>query len=174
MKRFAVLIGLMSICGPAYSEVHHRISNSVQLTVDGASSIATRVPSTISVSGSNIKVGSGNNDTFAGLTAGSATASPTGIMGNFDIHTTGNAFTFSNSFLQGDPIATLNAGSTVSTTTGQVQSIPAYGITSTFAGGTKSTLSGTLSSANGGSSAVVAGGAGTTAIMQYTQEISVR
>ena len=157
MKRFAVFIGLLSICGPAYSEVHHRISNSVQLTVDGASSIATRVPSTISVSGSNIKVGSGNNDTFAGLTAGS-----------------GNAFTFSNSYLQGDPIATLNAGSTVSTTTGQVQSIPAYGITSTFAGGTKSTLAGTLTSANGGSSAVVAGGAGTTAIMQYTQEISVR
>jgi|TARA_E500000081_G_scaffold72975_1_gene74668 hypothetical protein len=174
MKRFAVLIGLLSVCGPAYSEVHHRIQSSIQLTVDGASSVATRVPSTISVSGSNIAVGSGNNDTFSGLTVGSATAAPTGIMGNYNIHTAGQSFSFSNSYLQGDPIATLNAGSTVSTTTGQVQSIPSYGQTTTFAGGTKSTLAGTLTSVGGGTTAIVGGGAGTTAIAQHVQELTIR
>jgi len=174
MKRFAVLVGLLSICGPANSEVHHRIQSSIQLTVDGASSVATRVPSTISVSGSNIAVGSGNNDTFSGLTAGTATAAPTGIMGNYGIHTAGQSFSFSNSFLQGDPIATLNAGSTVSTTTGQVQSIPSYGQTTTFAGGTKSTLAGTLTSVGGGTTAIVGGGAGTTAIAQHVQELTIR
>ena len=174
MKRFAVLIGLLSLCGPAYSEVHHRIQSSIQLTVDGASSVATRVPSTISVSGSNIAVGSGNNDTFSGLTAGTATAAPTGIMGNYGIHTAGQSFSFSNSYLQGDPIATLNAGSTVSTTTGQVQSIPSYGQTTTFAGGTKSTLAGTLTSVGGGTTAIVGGGAGTTAIAQHVQELTIR
>ena len=167
MKRFAVLIGLLSLCGPAYSEVHHRIQSSIQLTVDGASSVATRVPSTISVSGSN-------NDTFSGLTVGSATAAPTGIMGNYNIHTAGQSFSFSNSYLQGDPIATLNAGSTVSTTTGQVQSIPSYGQTTTFAGGTKSTLAGTLTSVGGGTTAIVGGGAGTTAIAQHVQELTIR
>ena len=174
MKRFAVLIGLLSLCGPAYSEVHHRIQSSIQLTVDGASSVATRVPSTISVSGSNIAVGSGNNDTFSGLTAGTATAAPTGIMGNYGIHTAGQSFSFSNSYLQGDPIATLNAGSTVSTTTGQVQSIPSYGQTTTFAGGTKATLAGTLTSVGGGTTAIVSGGAGTTAIAQHVQELTIR
>ena len=174
MKRFAVLIGLLSICGPANSEVHHRIQSSIQLTVDGASTVSKRVPSTISVSGSNIKVGTGNNDTFSGLTAGTATAAPTGIMGNYEVHTAGQSFSFSNSFLQGDPIATLNSGNTVSTTTGQVQSLPSYGDTTVFAGGTKGTLAGTLTSGGGGTLTITGGGAGTTAIGQHTQEITIR
>mgnify|MGYP001808285588 FL=1 len=174
MKRFAVLIGLLSLCGPAYSEVHHRIQSSIQLTVDGASTVSKRVPSTISVSGSNIKVGTGNSDTFSGLTVGSATAAPTGIMGTYEVHTAGNSFSFSNSYLQGDPIATLNAGNTVSTTTGQVQSLPSYGDTTVFAGGTKGTLAGTLSSAGGGTLTITGGASGTTAIGQHTQEITIR
>ena len=174
MKRFAVLIGLLSICGPANSEVHHRIQSSIQLTVDGASSVATRVPSTISVSGSNVTVGSGNNDTFSGLTVGSATAAATGVMGNYGIHTAGQSFSFSNSYIQGDPIATLATGSTVSTTTGQVASLPAYGQVTTFAGGVKGTLAGTLTSVGGGTSTIVGGSSGTTAIAQHVQELTIR
>ncbi len=174
MKRFAVLIGLLSICGPVNSEVHHRIQSSIQLTVDGASTVSKRVPSVIAVSGSNIKVGGGNNDVFSGLTAGSATAAPTGIMGNYDLHTTGQSFSFTNSYLQGDPIATLNAGNTVSTTTGQVQSLPSYGDTTVFAGGTKGTLSGTLTSVGGGTTTISGGGSGTTAVAQHVQEVSIR
>jgi len=174
MKRFAVLVGLLSICGPANSEVHHRIQSSIQLTVDGASSVATRVPSTISVSGSNVTVGSGNNDTFSGLTVGSATAAATGVMGNYGIHTAGQSFSFSNSYIQGDPIATLATGSTVSTTTGQVASLPAYGQVTTFAGGVKGTLAGTLTSVGGGTSTIVGGSSGTTAIAQHVQELTIR
>ena len=174
MKRFAVLIGLLSLCGPAYSEVHHRIQSSIQLTVDGASSVATRIPSTVSVSGSNVTVGSGNNDTFSGLTAGTATAAATGIMGNYGIHTAGQSFSFSNSYIQGDPIATLATGSTVSTTTGQVASLPAYGQVTTIAGGVKGTLAGTLTSVGGGTTAIVGGSAGTTAIAQHVQELTIR
>jgi len=174
MKRFAVLIGLLSLCGPAYSEVHHRIQSSIQLTVDGASSVATRIPSTVSVSGSNVTVGSGNNDTFSGLTVGSATAAATGVMGNYGIHTAGQSFSFSNSYIQGDPIATLATGSTVSTTTGQVASLPAYGQVTTIAGGVKGTLAGTLTSVGGGTTAIVGGSAGTTAIAQHVQELTIR
>jgi len=174
MKRFAVLVGLLSICGPANSEVHHRIQSSIQLTVDGASSVATRVPSTVSVSGSNVTVGSGNNDTFSGLTVGSATAAATGVMGNYGIHTAGQSFSFSNSYIQGDPIATLATGSTVSTTTGQVASLPAYGQVTTFAGGVKGTLAGTLTSVGGGTSTIVGGSSGTTAIAQHVQELTIR
>ena len=174
MKRFAVLIGLLSLCGPAYSEVHHRIQSSIQLTVDGASAVATRIPSTVSVSGSNVTVGSGNNDTFSGLTAGTATAAATGIMGNYGIHTAGQSFSFSNSYIQGDPIATLATGSTVSTTTGQVASLPAYGQVTTIAGGVKGTLAGTLTSVGGGTTAIIGGSSGTTAIAQHVQELTIR
>ena len=175
MKRFAVLVGLLSFGTPAFCEVTHRIQANVQLTVDGASSVASRIPSTYSVSGSNIVVGSGNNAAFGGLTAGSATASPTMTAGSYDINVDGNSFAFSESYLQGDPIATLNAGSTVSTTTGNVASIPAYGVTTTFSGGVKGSLAGGVSSLNGGTiTSLVAGNGGTTAIGQITSELSVR
>lgn len=176
MKRVVLpALLLTSFAAPAMADITHSLSSSVQLTVDGASSIASRVPSTYSVSGTNIKVGTGNNDVFGGLTAGSATASPTIKAGTYVVHTTGNQFSFAESYLQGDPIATLNAGSTVSTTTGQVQSIPAYGSTTTFAGGTKGALAGGVSSLAGGTvTSLVAGGAGTTAIGQFTSSLSVK
>jgi hypothetical protein len=68
----------------------------------------------------------------------------------------------------------LNSGNTVSTTTGQVQSLPSYGDTTVFAGGTKGTLAGTLTSVGGGTTTIVGGGAGTTAIAQHVQELSIR
>ena len=95
-------------------------------------------------------------------------------MGNYGIHTAGQSFSFSNSYIQGDPIATLATGSTVSTTTGQVASLPAYGQVTTIAGGVKGTLAGTLTSGGGGTTAIVGGSAGTTAIAQHVQELTIR
>ncbi|MBI32110.1 MAG: hypothetical protein CMB72_06020, partial [Euryarchaeota archaeon] len=87
----------------------------------------------------------------------------------------GNQFSFSESWLQGDAIPAINAGSTVSTTTGQVQSIPAFGSTTTFAGGTKGTLAGGVSSLSGGTvTSLTAGGAGTTAIGQFISTLNVK
>lgn len=174
MKRFAVLIGLLSLCGPVRAEVTHRIQSNIQLSVDGASTTATRLPSTVSVSGVNVKVGTGNNDTFAGLTAGSATAAATVVPGNFTINTAGQNFSFSNSAITGDPISTLAAGVAVSSTTGQAGSLPAYGQVTSFAGGVKGDLQGTLTSVGGGALAIQAGNAGTTSIGQITSELTVR
>jgi len=176
MKRIAIsALLLTSIAAPAMADITHSLSASVQLTVDGASSVSTRLPSTYSVSGTNIKVGTGNSDVFGGLTAGSATAAPTMKAGTYDINTTGNQFSFAESYNQGDAIPAINAGSTVSTTTGQVQSIPAFGSTTTFAGGTKGTLAGGVSSLSGGTiTSLTAGAAGTTAIGQFTSTLNVK
>ncbi len=176
MKRVVLpALLLTSIAAPAMADITHSLSASVQLTVDGSSSVASRVPSTYSVSGTNIKVGTGNSDVFGGLTAGSATAAPTMKAGTYDINTAGNQFSFSESWLQGDAIPAINAGSTVSTTTGQVQSIPAFGSTTTFAGGTKVTLAGGVSSLAGGTiTSLTAGAAGTTAIGQFTSTLNVK
>ena len=176
MKRVVLpALLLTSLAAPAMADITHSLSSSVQLTVDGASSVATRLGSTYAVSGTNIKVGTGNNDVFGGLTAGSATAAPTMKAGTYEINTAGNQFSFSESWLQGDAIPAINAGSTVSTTTGQVQSIPAFGSTTTFAGGTKSTLAGGVSSLDGGTiTSLTAGGAGTTAIGQFISTLNVK
>tara|TARA_E500000331_G_scaffold211444_1_gene202673 strand:+ start:4997 stop:5527 length:531 start_codon:yes stop_codon:yes gene_type:complete len=173
--KWKILLAIFTLsAGPAMADITMRHQASVQLTVDGASSTASRIGSAYSVSGTNIKVGTGNSDVFGGLTAGSVTASPTLTAGTYEIHTAGNQFSFAENYLQGDPIATLNAGSTVSTTTGQVQSIPAYGSTTTFSGGTKGTLAGALSSSAGGTiSTLTAGAAGTTAIGQITNELII-
>lgn len=173
MKRFAVLIGLLSLCGPASASVSHRIQSNVQLTVDGASTTATRIGSSVSASGVNVKVGTGNNDTFAGLSGGSATAAATVVPGNFEINTAGQNFSFTNTAIQGDPISTLAAGVAVSTTTGQAASLPAYGQVTSFAGGVKGSLGATLTSVGGGTLTISAGNSGTTSIGQFTSTLEI-
>ena len=96
------------------------------------------------------------------------------MPGNFEINTAGQNFSFTNTAIQGDPISTLAAGVAVSSTTGQAASLPAYGQVTSFAGGVKGTLAGTLTSVGGGTLAIVAGSSGTTSIGQITSELSVR
>ena len=86
---------MLFIVPSARADLVHRLSTSTQLTVNGAATSATRIGSTYSVSGSNIRVGTGNSDVFGGLTAGSATAAATYKAGTYDINTAGSAFSFS-------------------------------------------------------------------------------
>ena len=76
----------------ARADLTHRLSTSTQLTVNGAATAAERIGSTYTVSGTNIKVGTGNSDVFGGLTSGSATAAATMKAGTYDINASGSAF----------------------------------------------------------------------------------
>ena len=78
MKRFIPILFLASFSSPAMADIVHQISASTQLRVDAAASSATRIGSTYSVSGNNIKTtqtttGSGNSavttQNLGGLTA---------------------------------------------------------------------------------------------------------
>jgi len=162
---------LFIFVAPAHADIIHKLSHSTQLTVDAAASVATRQGSTYSVSGSNIKVGTGNSDVFGGLTAGTAAAAPTMKAGTYMVNTAGQAFSFSENFNQGDAINAINSGSTV--TSGVVPSLPAYGSVTTYSGGVAGNLAGSITSAAGGTVSLTSGGAGTTAIGQYTSELSV-
>ena len=171
MKRFLPL--LLLLAAPASADIAIKHTASTSLKVDGAAVQAIRVPSTYAVSGNNMKVTTGEH--FGKITAGSATAAATLDVGVYEMATSGSSFSFSESWLQGDAIPAINAGSTVSTTTGQVQSIPAFGSTTTFAGGTKGTLAGGVSSLSGGTvTSLTAGGAGTTAIGQFISTLNVK
>ena len=59
MKRIALVVGMLLMtvpfANPARADLTHRMSSSTQLSVNGAYTDATRIGSTYTVSGSNIK-----------------------------------------------------------------------------------------------------------------------
>ena len=130
-----------SIVAPARADLTHRMTSSTQLSVNGAYTDATRIGSTYTVSGSNIKVAS-ENDHFAKLTAGTATAAAAHDLGSYDINTAGAAFSFSESWTQGDVVNAIGSG--VDVADGVVADMPAYGNTLTMSGGVAGDLAGTI------------------------------
>ena len=136
-------------------------ASSVQLTVDAARSTATRLGSSFSISGSNI-------DTTDGTTAGTVSAgtitsgvyNPGTIAATQD--TAGAAFSFSQSYTQGDAVPT---------SAPTVGDVPNFSSLTSYTAGTAGNLAGTVTSA--GVLTVTAGGAGSTATGQYVSEITV-
>ncbi len=172
MRRIFPLIMLLmtgATVAPARADLVHRMTSSTQLSVNGAYTDATRIGSTYSVSGSNIKVASAD-DHFGKLTAGTATAAATLDVGAYDINTAGSAFSFSESWTQGDAVNAIGSGADV--TSGVVADLPAYGEVLTMSGGVAGSLAGTITSA--GVTTLTAGGAGTTATGQFVTEIQLR
>ena len=171
MKKSFFTLAMLLMTSPlsARADIVHRMTSSTQLSVNGAYTDASRIGSTYSVSGSNIKVDTSNSGHFGALTAGSATAAPTLDVGTYDVNTAGSAFTFSESFTQGDAIAAMGAG--VDVTAGVVADMPAYGNTLTMHGGVAGSLAGTITSA--GVTTLTAGGAGTSAVGQFVTEIVI-
>ena len=171
MRKFLPLVMLLmtgSLTAPARADLTHRMTSSTQLQVNGAYTDATRIGSTYTVSGSNIKVATDAH--FGKLTAGTATAAATLDVGAYDVNTAGSAFTFSESWTQGDVVNPIGSGADV--TTGVVADLPAYGEVLTMAGGVAGNLAGTITSA--GVTTLTAGGAGTTATGQFVTEIELR
>ena len=164
-----MIAGLGALANPVRADLVHRLTTSTQLTVDAAYTSGTRVGSTYTVSGNNIKVASAD-DHFGKMTAGTATAAATLDVGTYDINTAGSAFSFSESWTQGDVVNPIGSGVDVSS--GIVADMPAYGSVLTSSGGVKGDLAGTITSA--GVITLTAGGAGTSATGQFVSEITVR
>ena len=169
MKKFLfpLLLGLVAAT-PLRADVRHAITTSTQLTVNGAYTDASRIGSTYAVSGSNIKVATDAH--FGKLTAGTATTAATLDVGAYDINTAGSAFSFSETWTQGDATAAIGAG--VDVTSGVVADMPAYGETLTMSGGVAGNLAGTVTSA--GVVTVVAGGANTSAIGSVVTNLTIK
>ena len=165
MKKFIPFLFLLA--SPAYADLSHSITTSTQLTVNGAYTDASRIGSTYAVSGSNIKVATDQH--FGKLTAGTATTAATLDVGAYDINTAGSAFSFSETWTQGDATAAIGAG--VDVTSGVVADMPAYGETLTMSGGVAGSLAGTIVSS--GTATITAGGAGTSAIGSVESLLSI-
>ena len=166
MKKLFLLLFLAA--PSAYADMTHNITTSTQLTVNGAYTDSNRIGSTYAVSGSNIKVATDAH--FGKLTAGTATTAATLDVGAYDVNTAGAAFSFSESWTQGD--ATNPVGSGVDVTSGVVADMPAYGEVLTMSGGVAGTLAGTITSA--GVVTLTAGGANTSAVGSVVTSLTVK
>ena len=170
MKKFLPIVMFLmtgAAFAPAKADLVHRLTTSTQLSVDGAATVGTRIGSTYSVSGNNIKVATDQH--FGKLTAGTATAAATLDVGAYEMNTSGSAFSFSESWTQGDAVNAIGAG--VDVTSGVVADMPAYGQVTTQSGGVAGSLAGTITSA--GVMTLTAGGAGTDATGQFVSELTI-
>jgi len=164
MRRFLPLIMIL-MAAPAANAggLVHKMSSSVQLTVDSARSTATRLGNQYSISGSN--VGTSDGTTAGMLTEGTVSSGvydPGTITANQLNATSGEAFSFSTSFLQGDALPTS------APTTGAV---PNFGSITSYSAGVTGDLAGTIGT--DGAITLTAGGAGTNAVGQFVSEITV-
>ena len=152
---------LMTASSANAGALTHKLSSSVQLTVDAAATNVTRIGSTFSISGNNI--GTTDGTTADAVSTGTIT---TGIYSPGTIEavqgTAEDAFSFSQSYTQGDALPT------AAVTVGDVANFG--NITSTTAG-TAGTLAGTIGST--GAITLTAGGAGTNATGQFVSELTI-
>tara|TARA_R100001443_G_scaffold38518_1_gene52018 strand:- start:7580 stop:8083 length:504 start_codon:yes stop_codon:yes gene_type:complete len=167
MKKLALLLGMSLLTAPAYADITHRLSSSVQLNVNSAATQMTRIGNTFSTSGSGVNsdIGGGNSvdnklGGFGTLSHGVA-SSPS--LPTITQATAGEAFSYSVTFTQGDALVT---------------SAPAVGAVSPLsqqtsnAAGVAGSLAGVINA--DGSMTLTAGGAGTSATGQFVTEIYVK
>lgn len=162
MKKLLPIVMLLMTAGAANAGgLVTKHASSVQLTVNAAQTTAARVGSSYSISGSGV-------NTTDGTTAGTISTGTisSGLLAPGNIAATqatdGNAFSYSQSFTQGDAIPT------AAPTTGAV---PNFSSLTSYTAGDKTGLAGTVSTT--GALTVTAGGAGTTATGQFVSEITV-
>ena len=165
MRRFLFVSCLTFFAiSPASADITHAIKSSISLTVDGAGSISTRQPSSFSVQGSNVTLGTA--PTLGTLTSGTALGYTPGA---YSITTAGDSFSYTESYIEGDDVPTVLS---TTVTAGVVPALPIFGNTTTTSGGVAGTLAGTI--ATDGAIAITAGSAGTTAIGQVIQELTIK
>ena len=138
------------------------MSSSVQLNVDAAKTTSTRIGNSYSVTGSGVATTDG---TTTGALGGLGAAT-NGVNALTTVTasqaTSGEAFSFTNAYTQGDAVIT---------TAPTVGEVSAFSNQTSYTAGTAGDLAGTIGT--DGALTITAGGAGTSAIGQFTSEITV-
>ena len=147
---------------PVMADITHKLSSSVQLSVDAAAAQVERIGSSWSVSGNGVDTTDGTTvNTVSAGTITSGVMSPGTIAATQDVP--GASFSYSATYVQGDAVST---------------EAPSVGAVSNFsdqvstAAGTAGDLAGTITTA--GVMTITAGGAGTVATGQFVNELTVQ
>ena len=162
MKRFLPILLLTGFSSPVMADITHKLSSSVQLSVDAAATQVERIGSSWSVSGNGVDTTDGTTvNTVSAGTITSGVMSPGTIAATQDVP--GASFSYSATYIQGDAVST---------------EAPSVGAVSNFsdqvstAAGTAGELAGTIPTA--GVMTITAGGAGTVATSQFVNELTVQ
>jgi hypothetical protein len=151
MKRLLLAFSLFFAIPTSAAEITSKITDSVQLNVQGAVVQSERIGASYAVSGTNIKA-----NTFGGI----------GTASSYEVNTAGQAFTFSETSITADTVVT-----TQSAASGTIASPNLYSNSTTQLGGDKGSLAGTLTPT--GVATITAGGPGSTGTAQRSVELSV-
>ena len=163
MKKYLPLILLAGFGSPVFADITHKMQSSIQLQTNAAATQVSRIGSTYSVSGSGVStdVGAGGSPDLNVGGLGSLTDG----VGQGSIatatHTAGSAFTFSQSFIEGDALVT---------TAPSLGAVSAYSDQTSTAVGSGTGTGTVLSS---GALTVVGGGSGTLSTGQFVTELVI-
>ena len=165
MKKFLPLILLTGFSSPVLADITHRMTSSTQLITNAAATQVERIGSTYTVSGSGVTmdVGGGNSaDNMVGGIGSLTDGVGQGSIATATQTSAGGAFSFSQTFVEGDVIAT------TAPTVGAVS--PYSNQVSTAVG--SGTGTGTVTSAH--TVTAVGGGSGTSATAQFVTELTIQ
>ena len=146
---------------PAFADITHKMTSSFQLQTNAAATQVSRIGSTYSASGSGVTMAVGDN---AGQVGGLGTLTDGVGQGSIATATqtsAGGAYSFSQSFIEGDAI---------NTTAPSLGAVSAYSDQTSTAVGTGTGTGTVLSS---GALTVVGGGSGTVSTGQFITELVI-
>jgi len=150
---------------PAFADITHKMTSSFQLTTNAAATQVERIGSTYTVSGSGVTMDVGGGNSADNMVGGLGTLTDGVGQGSIATATqtsAGGAFSFSQTFVEGDVIATTApAVGAVSPYSNQVSTAVGSG-----------TGTGTVTSAH--TVTAVGGGSGTSATAQFVTELTIQ
>ena len=165
MKKLFLILGIFTLGGTAArADITHKMTSSFQLQTNAAATQVERIGSTYTVSGSGVTMDVGGGNSADNAVGGLGTLSSGVGQGSIATATqtsAGGAFSFSQSFIQGDVIET---------------TAPAVGAVSDYSsqvstGVVSGTGTGTVTSAH--AVTAVGGGSGTSSIGQFVTELNI-
>ena len=156
---------MFSFVPSAKADITHKLSSSVQLSVNAAATQVERIGSSYSVVGSGLDSTYGTGDDavtngIGGMTFSSGVGTVSATTFTQDVP--GASFSLSQSFVQGDAI---------DTSAPSIGAVSAYSDQVSTAAGTAGNLAGTITTS--GAMTVTGGGAGTVATGQFVNELTV-
>ena len=162
MKKLFLILGIFTLGGTAArADITHKMTSSFQLTTNAAATQVERIGSTYTVSGSGVTMAVGDNSGQVGGLGTLTDGVGQGSVATATQTSAGGAFSFSQSFIEGDVLAT---------TAPAVGAVSAYS-SQVSTGVGSGTGTGTVTSAH--TVTAVGGGSGTSSIGQFVTELNI-
>ena len=162
MKKLFLILGIFTLGGTAArADITHKMTSSFQLQTNAAATQVERIGSTYTVSGSGVTMAVGDNSGQVGGLGTLTDGVGQGSIATATQTSAGGAFSFSQSFIEGDVLAT---------TAPSVGAVSPYSSQISTAVGS-GTGTGTVTS--GHTVTAVGGGSGTSSIGQFVTELNI-